>query len=191
MSAGIPSRRVFVGIAVPDGAARSIARVQKRMAHGAVVSWAPPESLFIMLDVLGHIADTRLPQIIERCCAAAARIEAFDVTLDQWHVAPSPQKPQMVWLSGTVPSAQLAALRTNIARVLAPQHPPYAPLRPHVALGRIHRAAYHAAGAQPADFARTTRMIVHVDAIVLYERVRERGAQVSVPLAHIPLRAAK
>lgn len=143
--AGVPGRRLFVGVALPEDATatvREVVEAVRAMAlpHGARdVRWVRLDGLHLTLRFLGPAPEQLLgPSIsaVENVAANAAGPIAIE--LSGAGTFPSGRRPRTLWIgvSGGVDALTALAGQTESALVGVGWPPDDRPFRPHLTLAR-------------------------------------------------------
>ncbi len=190
-TAGIPGRRLFVAVALPDEAAAAVAAVVDEVRAPGLppdthdVRWVRMDGLHLTLRFLGPTLDERIPPTESAIGAAAANGRPIDVELGGSGAFPLGGRPRALWIGITVGADALGALaRTlDVALAEAGWTPDPRPFRAHLTLARSDglRAGPLVAGRLAA--AMTDRRIAfRVDRLGLYESLTGGG-----PARYLPI----
>lgn len=187
--------RTFVGIGLPEGVRRAIARsiAPHRRRLGAV-AWVAEENLHVTLKFLGEIDPGRLPEI-EACLENSAESGSpFEISVAGVGAFPSPAAPRVLWAGVRDPLELVGKLQQNMENVLSEAGFPREgrAFHPHVTVGRARgvlprgeREAFF------ADLADSPFGAATVASFGLYEsRLGQGGAKHAV-LRDFPLRAGR
>lgn len=180
------SHRLFVAVPLPPSSSAALARAQRELSM-LPARWTDPTDRHMTVAFLGMQTDDVLPMILERLEDLVADMSPFEVTCDRVILAPTPDKPKMVWLASDAVSPEMTALCAAVRRVLAPQADSHPPVRPHVTLARLNQKTWKTMGHTVPPVEVRTTVSIPVDAVVLYESVADRGRRIYLPLATVPL----
>lgn len=130
--------RLFTGIALPDGAARRLDELVRRLRpSGPKLRWPPVENLHITTKFIGEWPEDRLAELREALRGLTAR-PAFEIRLRGLGWFPNPHNPRVFWVGIQAPEA-LASLARDTGAVcarlgIAAEERPFSP---HLTLARI------------------------------------------------------
>ncbi len=128
-------RRIFIGISLPEDVKKRLVQKVEKWKE-LPVKWSLPDNFHITLSFLGFVDDSSLVDICARVKEAADGFESFDIDFEKIKLAPDPENPKMIWLSGTA-SEKLRKLQSEIERSLDIFVSEKKTYRPHMALGKI------------------------------------------------------
>ncbi len=143
--AGIPGRRLFVGVALPESAAAQIRDVVASvrampLPDGARdVRWVRLDGLHLTLRFLGPTPEARLGPTVEAVEAVAAKAAGpIAIELAGSGTFPSARRPRALWIGVTAGVDRLTALAAEVetALVAAGWPPDDRPFRAHLTLAR-------------------------------------------------------
>lgn len=190
--AGVPGRRLFVGVALPEAAATAVRDVVEAvragpLPHGARdVRWVRLDGLHLTLRFLGPTPEQLLgPTIsaIENVAAHAAG--PIPIELSGAGTFPSGRRPRTLWIgvSGGVDALTALAARAESALVDVGWPPDDRPFRPHLTLARSDGVAAGplVAGRLAAAMAER-RIQATVDELGLFESLTGGGPARYVPV---------
>ena len=182
--AGIPGRRLFVALALPDDALAAVTAVVDEVralelpAGARDVRWVRMEGLHLTLRFLGPTPDARIEPTRAAVAAAASGTEAIDAELGGVGTFPPGPRPRTLWIGLTRGTDAITALAARVDRelVAAGWASDPRPVKPHLTLARsdgVHVAplvAERLAGALG-----DRRIPLRLEAIGLYESVTGDG----------------
>lgn len=90
-------RRIFVAIPVPEKIKEEIFRLQEANRLVKKLVWTKEHNLHITVYFIGNIKQEHFASVIEIVREVAAAQEAFVLKFDVVTLAPSIEKPRMVW----------------------------------------------------------------------------------------------
>jgi 2'-5' RNA ligase len=142
--AGIPGRRLFVAVPLPDEAAGAVAsivdgvRAMPLPAGMRDVRWVRLDGLHLTLRFLGPTPDDRIEATVGAVRSAAARIEPFGLRIAGAGSFPPGPRPRTLWLGVHDQDGSMARLVTAIGEPLdaVGWSPDARPFRPHLTLAR-------------------------------------------------------
>lgn len=195
---GIPGRRVFVAVPLPEAARIRIEALVDRVRAGSdagrrEVRWVRLDGLHVTLRFIGPTAEDRLEAIraaVDATTAAAG--PAFPAGLAGAGAFPGLDRPRAIWLGIRPGAVELAGLSARLGTELARRGWPTddRPFRPHLTLARSDGIASGSetarrlvAAAADLDVSWT------VDRLVLFESVTGGGPARYVPLHEATLDA--
>lgn len=191
--AGIPGRRLFVGVPLPHEASAAVAEVvatvrASTLAPGSRdVRWVRLDGLHLTLRFLGPTPTERIvPTTTAVLRAAAAFRGPIDVELGHAGSFPPGRRPRALWIGLTAGAEALSELARGVETTLAEAGwaPVDRPFRPHLTLARSDGVA---SGAQVGDrlsaLMADRRIGFRVDTVGLYESVTGGGPARYVPVA--------
>jgi len=136
-----PGTRLFVGLALPDGARAGVAHLAERVATSTGGRPVPAENLHLTLDFLGAVPPAALPALRAAVRAALAG-PAIPLGPSGLRAHPRGRRARLVALELDDPLGLLAEraarVRAAVDGVLG-RAPDPAPLWPHVTLVRLRR----------------------------------------------------
>ncbi len=193
--AGVPGRRLFVGVALPPSAVQSIVEVVESVRAMGLpsgdrdVRWVRLDGLHITLRFIGPTLDDRIEPVAEAVRAvAAAAAGPIDVEIGGTGTFPSPHRPRSLWLGLRSGVDELAALAADVDAALERLGMTFVtrPFRPHLTLARSDGIR---AGALVADRLAAVlgdrRIPFVVDDVGLFESVTGGG-----PARYVPVTSA-
>lgn len=195
--AGIPGRRLFVGVPLPDEATAAIADIVESVRAAGLppgdrdVRWVRLDGLHLTLRFLGPTPDELIAPTADAVEAAAAGAPGpLDLELGGTGTFPSADRPRTLWIGlrhGADALARLAAgTETTLARVGWPAVD--RPFRPHLTLARSDgvRAGPLVAGRLAAAMGERG-IAFRVDRLGLFESITGGGPARYVPVTMAPL----
>ena len=178
--AGVPGRRLFVAVPIPDAAEARIAAVVEQVRSAGVpdggrdVRWVRLDSLHITLRFLGPTADDRIGSTAEATLAAAAGASPFEIAIGGAGAFPNAARPRALWLDIRAGAEELAGLAAAVDARLrdAGWLLDDKPLRAHLTLARADGVrAGSAIGARLVAAAADLDVRFRADRIGLFESV--------------------
>lgn len=190
--AGVPGRRLFVGVALPEEATAAVREVVETvrampLPHGARdVRWVRLDGLHLTLRFLGPAPEPLLPPTIDAVEAVAADAAGpISIELSGTGTFPSGRRPRTLWIGVSDGVDELAALaaQTESALVGVGWPPDDRPFRPHLTLARSDGVAVAPliAGRLAAVMAER-RIRATIDRVALFESVTGGGPARYVPV---------
>jgi RNA 2',3'-cyclic 3'-phosphodiesterase len=182
--AGIPGRRLFVALALPDDALAEVTSVVDgvralELPSGARdVRWVRMEGLHLTLRFLGPTPDARIEPTRVAVASAVTDAEPIEAELGGVGTFPPGPRPRTLWIGLTRGTEAITALAERVDAELVtagwPSDP--RPIRPHLTLARsdgVHVAPLVAERLAAALGER--RIPLRLDTIGLYESVTGEG----------------
>lgn len=190
--AGVPGRRLFVGVALPEEATAAVREVVETvrampLPHGARdVRWVRLDGLHLTLRFLGPTPEPLLaPTIAAVETVAADAAGPISIELSGTGTFPSGRRPRTLWIGINDGVEALAALAAQIesALVAIGWPPDDRPFRPHLTLARSDGVAVGplVAGRLAAAMA-DRRIRATIDRVGLFESVTGGGPARYVPV---------
>jgi RNA 2',3'-cyclic 3'-phosphodiesterase len=141
---GVPGRRLFVAVPIPEDAVREIAAIVERVraqgvpGGGRDVRWVRLDGLHLTLRFLGPTADERVAGAISAVEAAVVGRERFAVGISGSGTFPPHGRPRALWLGVTEGVEGLASLAAAVDDALRDRGWTLddRPFRPHLTLAR-------------------------------------------------------
>lgn len=142
--AGIPGRRLFVAVPLPDDAAVAVANLVDAVRADPLptgardVRWVRLDGLHLTLRFLGPTPEARIGSTVAAVTTAAAAAAPIDVELAGTGTFPSVGRPRALWIGIARGAEALAALTVRLEEALveAGWAPEPRPFRPHLTLAR-------------------------------------------------------
>ena len=189
--AGIPGRRLFVALALPDDALATVTEVVDEVralelpAGARDVRWVRMEGLHLTLRFLGPTPDALIEPTRAAVTTAVAGAEPIEAELGGVGTFPPGPRPRTLWigLSRGVEAITALAARVDAALVTAGWPSDARPIKPHLTLARsdgVHVAPLVADRLTGALGDR--RIPLRLDTIGLFESVTGDGRARYVPL---------
>ena len=197
--AGLPGRRLFVAVPLPDDAAAAVRSIVDEVRAAPLpdgardVRWVRLDGLHFTLRFLGPTPDARIPPTAAAVHAvAASAVKPFDLELGGAGTFPPHGRPRALWIGITAGADQLGRLATDLDAALVaagwPSEP--RPFRPHLTLARSDGVAAGTLVAGRLAGAMADRRIpVRIDRLGLFESVTGGGPARYVPVTSEPLGA--
>lgn len=135
-------QRIFISIAIPENIKKRLIQVSEKW-RDLPVKRTRENKLHLTLLFLGLIDSWDLPKICEAVKDACKNDEVFDLEFTSIELAPAPEKPQMIWLTGK-PSPEFLKLYEKIEKALGIFVSEKKTFKPHVTLGRIRKYKWEA-----------------------------------------------
>lgn len=192
--AGIPGRRIFVAVPLPDAGREAIERLVGRVRADASpgereVRWVRLDGIHVTLRFLGPTLEPRIPDAVAAIRATAATCAPFEAVLDGAGAFPGLVRPRTLWIGIGEGADGLGKLAARLAAELAARGWPAdeRPFRAHLTLARADGIAAGTRTAQQLiDAAADLRVRWTVDRIVLFESITGGG-----PARYVPLESAR
>jgi 2'-5' RNA ligase len=191
--AGIPGRRLFIAVPLPDDAVAAVAAIvdevrgQGLPAGARDVRWVRLDGLHLTLRFLGPTPDERIDptaHAVERVAADAGG--PIDAVLSGAGAFPAHGRPRAIWMGLTEGADTLSALagELDLGLVEAGWTPADRPFRPHLTLARSDGLSVGplVAGRLAAAVAER-RIRCRLERLGLYESVTGGGPARYVPVA--------
>jgi 2'-5' RNA ligase len=197
--AGMPGRRLFVAVPLPDDAAEAVrsvvdeVRAEPLPAGARDVRWVRLDGLHLTLRFLGPTPDGRIePTAAAVRAVAASAAEPFDLELGGAGTFPPQGRPRALWIGIAEGAERLGRLATELDSALVaagwPSEP--RPFRPHLTLARSDGvAAGTLVAGRLADAMSDRRIPVRIDRLGLFESVTGGGPARYVPVTSEPMGA--
>ncbi len=195
--AGMPGRRLFVAVPLPDDTAEAVrsvvddVRAQPLPTGARDVRWVRLDSLHFTLRFLGPTPDDRIePTASAVHAVAAATAGPFHLELGGAGTFPPHGRPRALWIGIGDGADGLGRLATELDSALVaagwPSEP--RPFRPHLTLARSDGvAAGTLVAGRLASVMADRRIPVRIDRIGLFESVTGGGPARYVPVTSEPL----
>ena len=190
--AGIPGRRLFVAVPLPDDAVTEVRQVVERVQRAGLpagardVRWVRLDGLHLTLRFLGPTPDALVEPTAEAVRAVAAAITGpIDVEFGGAGAFPAVGRPRALWLGISGGADALAALAAAVEEALAGigWTPVDRPFRPHLTLARSDGIASGTLVAGRLVASMTDRRIrTTIDHLGLFESVTGGGPARYVPV---------
>lgn len=190
--AGIPGRRLFVAVPLPDDAVTEVRQVVESVQRAGLpagardVRWVRLDGLHLTLRFLGPTPDALVEPTAEAVRAVAAAIAGpIDVEFGGAGAFPAVGRPRALWLGISGGAQALAALAAAVEEALAEigWTPVDRPFRPHLTLARSDGIASGTLVAGRLVASMTDRRIrTTIDHLGLFESVTGGGPARYVPV---------
>ncbi len=137
--------RAFIAAELPaslqDNIGKATAGLRKTLGL-ELVHWVPPSNVHLTLKFLGDVPPSNLGMIEEMLTAEAAKIQAFDVCIDDSGTYPSTRRPQVLWVGLNAPRT-LGLLQNALERGAAQlgYTKEERKFSPHLTIGRVRKYA--------------------------------------------------
>lgn len=190
--AGIPGRRLFVAVPLPDDAVAAVASIVDTVRGQALpagmrdVRWVRLDGLHLTLRFLGPTADDRIEPTADAVRATATEAPPLRLAIAGSGTFPPGPRPRTLWLGLTDGVDALSRLseRASAALAGAGWAMDARPFRPHLTLARADGMAAGPLVAARLAAAIADRAIdAEVDRIGLFESVTGGGPARYVPVA--------
>ena len=197
--AGMPGRRLFVAVPLPDDAAEAVrsvvdeVRAEPLPAGARDVRWVRLDGLHFTLRFLGPTREDRIePTAAAVRTVAAAAAGPFDLELGGAGTFPAQGRPRALWIGIAEGADRLGRLATELDAALVaagwPSEP--RPFRPHLTLARSDGvAAGTLVAGRLANVMGDRRIVARVDRLGLFESVTGGGPARYVPVTSEPMAA--
>lgn len=177
-------QRLFIGLPASSSLQKRLRRERKNWEH-LPLFLIPEENLHVTLLFLGMMDEECIDEISLSIEEALEGVSSFEIEFTHINLAPSQEKPSMVWLSGEV-SEELRDLREKLKQSLEYIFSPSKSFRPHINLARLRRKEFHALSQEPV-FEKSFSLIESVETVILYESVTEGGKRRYEPIREFSL----
>jgi 2'-5' RNA ligase len=190
--AGMPGRRLFVAVPLPDDAAAAVrsvvdeVRAEPLPAGARDVRWVRLDGLHFTLRFLGPTPEDRIePTAAAVRAVAAAAAGPFDLELGGAGTFPPQGRPRALWIGIAEGAERLGRLASELDAALVavgwPSEP--RPFRPHLTLARSDGvAAGTLVAGRLASVMADRRIPARVDRLGLFESVTGGGPARYVPV---------
>jgi 2'-5' RNA ligase len=195
-TAGIPGRRLFVALPLPDGMAAEVAAVVESVrgeglpAGARDVRWVRLDGLHLTLRFLGPTLEPRVAAVADAVQAASVGTSPIRLELGGAGAFPPSGRPRTLWIGLTSGIDDVARLAGRVGKALegAGWPPDPRPVRPHLTLARSDGVAVGSLVAGRLVAAMEERRITGVvDRVGLFESITGGGPARYVPLVTAPL----
>jgi len=191
--AGVPGRRLFVGVPLPDDAARAVAEVVGAVRGQALptgardVRWVRLDGLHLTLRFLGPTPDELVDPTAEAVIAVARAADGpIELELTGAGTFPRAARPRTLWVGvgGATEALATLAANTEAALVATGWTPDARPFRPHLTLARSDGVSVGPLVAERLVVAMRERSIpCPIDRLGLFESVTGNGPARYLPVA--------
>ncbi|HYH92647.1 MAG TPA: RNA 2',3'-cyclic phosphodiesterase [Candidatus Saccharimonadales bacterium] len=190
-TAGIPGRRLFVALPLPDDAAAAVTEVVEEVRASGLpegardVRWVRLDGLHLTLRFLGPTLEPRVAPTAAAVVAAAAAAGPIELELGGAGTFPPGGRPRTIWIGVQRGAEAVDALSHAVSAALEPAGWPIddRPFRPHLTLARSDGIAVGPLVASRLVAAMAQRRIVfEADRLGLYESVTGGGPARYVPV---------
>lgn len=127
-------RRIFIAIALSDGAKDELASARAHYAN-LPARWTPRENLHITFAFLGNMSDGDVETLRAALREVLKETRPFSLLLSRLLYGPGPKNPRMIWAAGETP-LDLLRLKERFAKSW-PQWENERSLTIHVTLARL------------------------------------------------------
>lgn len=157
---GRTTLRVFCAVELSDEArSRAAERVRRLRAEFPEVraSWEKPEKLHVTLKFLGELEAARVEALSGAAASAVARVEPFELTVEEPGSFPPHGQPRVLWLGIRDDSGRLAFMQRALETACAGEgfERDSRAFKPHLTLARLrspHGARELAAAHRESSF---------------------------------------
>jgi 2'-5' RNA ligase len=193
-TAGIPGRRLFVALPLPEAAAAAVAEVVEEVRAAGLpdgardVRWVRLDGLHLTLRFLGPTLEPRVQPTVDAVLDAARSATPIELELGGAGRFPPDGRPRTIWIGLTRGVEAVEALsRTLSERLLEAGWPlDGRPFRPHLTLARSDGVAVGPLVAERLVAAMAERRIAFgADRLGLFESVTGGG-----PARYVPVTSA-
>jgi len=111
------SKRLFLGVALPDRAVELLTELQsaaEQADSGRALRWVAPENLHVTLHFLGDTEEQRIPQLLERMETRLETVGGQDTGLAAAGAFPSSRNPRVLWVGLEDPTDILRRLHETL-----------------------------------------------------------------------------
>lgn len=195
--AGVPGRRLFVGVPLPDDAASAVAAIVDEVRGAGLpagardVRWVRLDGLHLTLRFLGPTPETLVGATADAVAAAAAAADGpIRLELTGAGSFPRAARPRALWIGigGDTESLARLAAQTEVALVAAGWSRDDRPFHPHLTLARSDGISVGPLVAGRLGAAMAERTIpCTVEHLGLFESVTGGGPARYVPLMLVAL----
>jgi 2'-5' RNA ligase len=197
--AGMPGRRLFVAVPLPEDAAAAVSTIVDDVRGQALpdgmhdVRWVRLDGLHLTLRFLGPTAPERIEPTALAVRSAAAESAPLRLTIAGAGTFPPGPRPRTLWLGlgEGLESLVMLAAATDRALRAAGWSFDDRPLRPHLTLARADGLpAGPLVAARLASAIADRTIVADIDRVGLFESVTGGGPARYVPVDEAPLGAA-
>lgn len=194
--AGVPGRRLFVAVPLPEDAAAAVGGIVGAVRGQALpagmhdVRWVRLDGLHLTLRFLGPTADERIGPTAAAVRRAAEAARPFTLAIAGSGTFPAGARPRTLWLGLADGAAAMADLAVRCGEALAEVGwaRDERPFRAHLTLARSDgQAAGPLVAARLAAAAGDRRIETRIEHIGLFESVTGGGPARYVPVEVVPL----
>lgn len=194
--AGMPGRRLFVAVPLPEPAAAAVAAIVDEVRGQPLpdgmrdVRWVRLDGLHLTLRFLGPTPDARIPATVAAMRGAAQRSTPFRLAIAGAGTFPPGPRPRTLWLGLTEGATAMSDLATAVGAALVEAGWPAEarPFRPHLTLARSDGMAAGPLVAARLATAMAERVIeADIERVGLFESVTGGGPARYVPVHEAPL----
>lgn len=194
--AGIPGRRLFVAVPLPDDAVAAVVSIVDAVRGQALptgmrdVRWVRLDGLHLTLRFLGPTADDRIEPTADAVRAIAREVSPLRLAIAGSGTFPPGPRPRTIWLglADGVDALTRLSERASVALAGAGWSMETRPFRPHLTLARADgMAAGPLVAARLAAAIADRTIVADVDRIGLFESVTGGGPARYVPVAEAGL----
>jgi RNA 2',3'-cyclic 3'-phosphodiesterase len=179
------TQKIFIGINIPNKAKKRLISATEKW-QDLPIKWTREDKLHLTILFLGYLEEDLIPEICEKVQIACENEDIFDIEFNSIELAPSPEKPQMVWLSGK-PDKNLLRIYERLEKELGLYTAPKKSFRPHITLGRIRKFMWEVLDVQP-EISEKFQLIVTADSIDVMSGNFEKGENKYTILESCPLK---
>lgn len=165
-------QKIFIGINIPSKAKKRLVSAMGKWQE-LPIKFTREDKLHLTVLFLGYLEEDLIPEICEKVKKACENEDIFDVEFDSIGLAPSKEKPQMIWLQG-LPNENLLKIHEKLEKELGLFVAPKKSFRPHITLGRIRKFKWEVLDQQP-EISEKFQLIVTADSIDVMSGNFEKG----------------
>lgn len=165
-------RRIFIGISLPEDVKKRLVQKIEKWKE-LPVKWSLPDNFHVTLSFLGFVDDSSLVDICARVKEAAGSFESFNIDFEKIELAPNPENPKMIWLSG-MENEELRKLQADVEKSLGIFVNEKKAYRPHLSLGKIIRNKWKELELVP-KIEENFRISIPVESADIFEGKIEKG----------------
>lgn len=168
-------RRLFVGIALDDGARAACAAVSEELRKtGFAAKYESSEKLHVTLAFLGFVEPARFDRIVSNLESTARGVKPFAVTLDKLGAFPHERRPRIVYAGAREQGAQFRTLARRVRDAYAAlgfefKQDPVA----HVTIARVKQSK------RPLPLVELAPIPLEISAISLFESLPDPARRTS------------
>lgn len=180
--------RTFVAIEIPPAVRAEVDAAVAPVRRAERLRWTQPAGWHLTLKFLGELRREEVRNVSATCTRAASSLRPFDGALGGWGVFPSPHRPRVLWVGMQQGSAETITAAKKVEDALADEG--FAreekPFHPHLTIARIEDPAAGARAFAALQERPMAPAVFHVDRIIVFQSVLDRGGARYHPLAVCP-----